>query len=331
MNKNILTISFSKMFSNGHYKIIYDIFNELKKDKKLHIDMNGKYENSDIIFKIKNLDINLINNKAIIYNIYYKYNNDYIMLNDYGKKDLFLNYIYSPFSFKLYKDTYFDFKKIKYDNNIDDNSIWIVKENLSYGGIGTKILKYKDLIKNIYDKDEYIIQKYLENPLLYDGKKVDLRIHFIILPKIKNNKIIKFKVYLSKLVIVRYTRNKFDLNNLDVKNHLTNFSLNIEDNHFELSHLFGKDFSDRIYKQIKYKFKHLIKNKILNILNNYKDVIYPYFFAFHCLDVLIDDKEEIYFIDYNINPGIYYININEQIKKMLQKFIYKMLNNFKYL
>ena len=329
MKKNNLTISFSKIFYNGHYKIIYDIFKKLNDDKIININMFGKYENSDIIFKIKDLDINIINYKAIIYNIYYKkLDNKYIMLNDYAKKDFFIDYKYSPYSFKFN------------DNKIfDDSSIWIVKENLSYGGIGIKILKYKDLNKNIYDKDEYIIQKYLENPLLYDGKKVDLRIHFLILPDYNNDK--NFKVYLSKLIIVRYPRNKFNLYNLDIKNHLTNFSIYneknikknkpLEDNHFELSQLFGKDFSDRIYKQIKRKFKHLFKNKILKILNNYKDVMYHYFFALHCLDVLIDDKEKIYFIDYNINPGMEYININEQIKKMLNKFIYKMLIHYKYI
>jgi len=76
---------------------------------------------------------------------------------------------------------------------------------------------------------------------LYKNKKVDLRIHFLILPEIENNKVINFKIYLSKLIIVRYTRYEFNLNDLSLEKHLTNFSFynkdnkNLEDNHFEFS------------------------------------------------------------------------------------------------
>jgi len=150
-------ICFSDIIKNGHYIDIYNIFNKLKKNKILNIDMDGTYKNSDIILKIYNLNINIINKNSIIYNIYIYNNNLYKSIDDYIHKDLFLNYKYSPFSFIFYYNKKFNYDKFKDINNIDNDSIWIIKENHSYGAIGIKILKYKDLYNYNFDNKTYVI------------------------------------------------------------------------------------------------------------------------------------------------------------------------------
>ena len=108
---------------------------------------------------------------------------------------------------------------IKYDNdfykNIMENYNNNKDENYKVEKLSNLMLIKEDDIKSLY-----IVQKYIENPYLKNGKKSDIAVHFIIVKY--NNKIY---LYLHDNILFRSTKVNYDINNLDNNIHLTNTAI----------------------------------------------------------------------------------------------------------
>ena len=110
---------------------------------------------------------------------------------------------------------------IKYDNNFYNNIL--NNHNNNNNNKNNNDIKFLSKIFQINEddiKNTYIVQKYIENPYLKDGKKSDLSVHFIIVKY--NDKMILF---LHDNIIFRSTKVDYDVNNLDIKTHLTNVAI----------------------------------------------------------------------------------------------------------
>eukprot|EP00659_Diplonema_papillatum_P015861 gene15861-24239_t len=120
-------------------------------------------------------------------------------------------------------------KKKKVDKN---RPIWIVKP--SKGRQGTGIFLTQDLTEVLGDRKhpdvEYVVQRYIERPLLIDGLKFDLRLYVLVLC------VDPLKVYLFDEGLARFATNKYtpmDHHNIrDAYMHLTNYSLNKDSENF---------------------------------------------------------------------------------------------------
>lgn len=305
----------------------YDFSNNIFLNQKLNIiyhynfDINylDKY---DIIIKMKSNYsqhvLNIMKTNIIFINTFI----DFITLEN--KNIIMNNNKLYPFTFYLSSvnidiiQYHLNVYNNKYNNNEIDidfgKEYWIVKDNLGNRGINTELYNTNELLS--LKRKDVIIQKYLEKPFFHEPKrKVDLRVHFLIYPKIiknkqtnkyeikysKNDKI-KLSFYLHKLVISRYTLSDYDLNNKDMTKHLTN--LHIQTEHASSNSYY--DISTILYKRIKDKIKLFLKSKEIKdkIYEGTKN--YPYFYQIVALDLLLTNtKHDIYIIDFNLNPGIY--------------------------
>ncbi len=106
------------------------------------------------------------------------------------------------------------------------NNMWILKpgENSNRGRGITVATDWKTIIEFVRDSDvPIIVQKYIENPLLYNGRKFDIRMYA--LSTWVNG---CFKLYFYDMGYVRTSSFDFDLNTTDTFVHLTNEAIQIK-------------------------------------------------------------------------------------------------------
>ncbi|CAD8174119.1 unnamed protein product [Paramecium octaurelia] len=172
-----------------------------------------------------------------------------------------------------------------------------------------------------------VLQKYLETPLLYNGRKFDFRIWVLIDHSCK--------YYIFKEGYLRLASEHFDINNLkSLYIHLTNNA--IQKNHhnyckYELGNqLSFQDLQQYLTSQkntkvssvgIVQKMKELIHQTIFcactKLRNNHRDFQFEIF----GYDFMIDNNGNIWLIEINTNPCI------EESSPLLQKLIPRMLND----
>ncbi|CRH00342.1 tubulin--tyrosine ligase, putative [Plasmodium relictum] len=214
---------------------------------------------------------------------------------------------------------------IKYILNSNNKDYYIMKPDSGSMGIGVKLIhKYSDININILNGYNcYIIQKYIDNPLLMYKKKFDFRIYILLLPGKNYPKIYLSKIGFARLCTEEYKKKKRYICNTYV--HLTNYSINKDNEKYIrkknihdknnnkqlLSDVFiylknnGYDIDD-IWKQIK-KISCLtslaiysyIKSKIkYNFKNNF------YFYQLVGLDILLDQTGKAWLLEVNSNPSL---------------------------
>lgn len=106
-----------------------------------------------------------------------------------------------------------------------EKNMWILKPENENQGRGIEIISsYKQLVSTLMQKkgDSYIIQKYIEKPMLYQGRKFDIRI----LGFIDNDR----NFYVYKQCYLRTSSDNYTLNSNSKFIHLTNncFQMNSE-------------------------------------------------------------------------------------------------------
>ncbi|OHT14137.1 hypothetical protein TRFO_03175 [Tritrichomonas foetus] len=120
----------------------------------------------------------------------------------------------------------------------DSNDIWIAKPIAGSQGIGIKFIRDLeeaiDFREKSYDKylnakstkeqlkNTYVVQKYISNPYLIDGRKFDIRFYVLTL---------SYKplvVYVFREGFCRFSTQKYNLRNLDADIHLTNVAVQVQ-------------------------------------------------------------------------------------------------------
>ncbi|EGR31534.1 hypothetical protein IMG5_107540 [Ichthyophthirius multifiliis] len=167
--------------------------------------------------------------------------------------------------------------------------------------------KCKD-IKNDNDTDVYQVQRYINNPLLLDGHKLEARIYFFIA---STDPLI---IYCEKLALLKKCALPYDKFNFKQETHVCNTSLSkkISDDFvvefaleglqdYLLEHKIIKDknwLENNIYPQIYQAIIHLVKSGEHDL---FKDSRVNENFA---VDFLIDDDSRVWFLENNPNPQL---------------------------
>ena len=202
-----------------------------------------------------------------------------------------------------------DFKNIKSNNNNNDNSN---NDNINNSNINnTNNNNLKEEKERLYNCNKIIIQKYIENPLLYYGRKCDMRIWVLITHQMK--------VYIFKEGHLKTCSIVYDINSNNAFTHITNYSFQKYNSNFqkfekgnEVPFYEFQKFIDENYPEKNYKIKNNLMKQIKEIVNltarsvadkinknkrNFQFEIFGY-------DFMLDSDFNLFLIEINTNPGL---------------------------
>ncbi|KRW99818.1 hypothetical protein PPERSA_10937 [Pseudocohnilembus persalinus] len=221
-------IDLNKIQKKDHDDIEFD-YKWTRNQKELNFDKfkQGK----QIINHIKNLKKSLSDKNNLVSN-----------LKEMDKKKMY-NFDSNDFHFKTY---IFNLKNEKYNKQEtkffqqEKDGIWITKNPYSSLGLGIQLFKNIDQLKqDIMDiksteldqddeeqinkvKSYSLVQKYLDNPLLINNKKVDFRVYVLIVSL--DPLIVLYQDGIIKSCIKEYDNDFEEFDQNEAYKHLTNFS-----------------------------------------------------------------------------------------------------------
>jgi hypothetical protein len=164
--------------------------------------------------------------------------------------------------------------------------------------------------KGDYQSDIIIIQKYIEKPFLYNGRKCDIRIWVLITHKMD--------AYIFKEGHLKASSVNYSVDNNNSFIHLTNYSLQKYNENFSKYEI-GNEISFNIFQQYldtlgekSFNFRELIIPKFKKIIElttkSSKNLINKknknYCFELFGYDFMMDEDKNVYLIEINTNPGL---------------------------
>ena len=185
-----------------------------------------------------------------------------------------------------------------------------------------------DLFVPIYCCDKIIIQKYIEKPLLYKGRKCDMRVWVLVTQNLK--------VYFFKEGHLKTCSISFDINSKDAYTHITNYSFQKDNEYFEkyekgneVPFYEFQKFIDEKYPEKNYKIKINLYSQIKEIVSlsmkSVKDQINKnnntYQFEIFGYDFMLDENFNLFLIEINDNPGL------EESSPWIEKIVPRMLDD----
>ena len=199
-------------------------------------------------------------------------------------------------------------------NEMED--YWIVKPCASSQGKGIFLVtRFSEI-----PRKEYVVCKYISNPLLIDGFKFDLRVYVAI------TSIHPLRIYLYNEGLVRFATQKFSLDKVSRFMHLTNYSLNKNSKNFVENTdarddargskwsvtawrklLRDKEIDD---EQIWGKIRDIVIKTVLTVeglVFSHMQMSVPYYnncFELLGFDILIDDYLNPWLLEVNRSPSL---------------------------
>ena len=250
---------------------------------------------------------------------------------------LFPLYKFAGYSNKDFEDIY-----IYIHNSFTSNyNYWIVKPPDLFQGMGIKVFKnfkeinehcqslFKGIEKVTAEQEEYckkhniklkpkihkseyiLIQKYLDNPLLYYGRKFDIRCYVLV--------DYCFNVFICREGHLKACSQQYDLNNLDVFKHITNYSLQKRCKDFakyeqgneisfkkfiELLNNENEGKGQKIFSKIFNRMKEEIQLSMNSVGRKLMGVPKVLSFQIFGYDFIIDKKYNPWILEINDNPGL---------------------------
>ena len=323
-------------YINNKYEEIQ--LNDLLKTKKLYwcfytqklsIYLQG---NNEYIEHLNNIPIKIINQafypKPNLFNKHYLYK-----LLKMEEPDIYKKYL-----LKMEHIT----KDLDLNKFVEDNKIVIIKPEPGYGGHGIRIFKSADKIHeyiknkkftneekrffNVKSPRKWLVQEYMNNPLLLNKRKFHLRVMVLFI--LKNN---KFKVFIYKKFIPILAKKEYKTNSYNNKN--------IHNTHAKS--LTKELLIEGIEMYDKLKNRELIDNQIIHICKKTSPYVifktYPknkVAFRYVGYDFMVTENYDVKLIELNQNPGFnsFSTHIHKSFwKGMVNLTLYEKKNAVDYL
>ena len=296
-NENQKNNYFNKLYNynNSEGEISEILNNNNKNNKTLHIKINnniGKYQEN--INSKKNINIikkNKLTNNKVHLPFLSTSNNT---LNDTeniksNQKDKSRNTILE--------------KKSK-RNLINQNSKIVYTNIAQQATKGRQILKQNN--PQVYQNSTIIIQKYIEKPLCYNGRKCDMRLWVMLTWD--------FNLYLFKEGHFKATSLPYDVNSQDSYVHLTNYSVQKYNANFakfetgnEISFAdFESSLDNKINvrKDLLPKVKEIIIHSLKSVCGKINKLERKICFEIFGYDFMFDEYYNPFLLEVNTNPGL---------------------------
>ena len=296
-NENQKNNYFNKLYNynNNEGEISEILNNNNKNNKTLHIKINnniGKYQEN--INSKKNINIikkNKLTNNKVHLPFLSTSNNT---LNDTeniksNQKDKSRNTILE--------------KKSK-RNLINQNSKIVYTNIAQQATKGRQILKQNN--PQVYQNSTIIIQKYIEKPLCYNGRKCDMRLWVMLTWD--------FNLYLFKEGHFKATSLPYDVNSQDSYVHLTNYSVQKYNANFakfetgnEISFAdFESSLDNKINvrKDLLPKVKEIIIHSLKSVCGKINKLERKICFEIFGYDFMFDEYYNPFLLEVNTNPGL---------------------------
>lgn len=164
----------------------------------------------------------------------------------------------------------------------------------------------------IYKTNKIIVQKYIERPLLYKGRKCDMRIWVLVTHDMK--------VYVFKEGHLKTCSANYDINNTqDAYVHITNYSFQKHAEQFqkfeignevsfiEFQKFLNTEHKDKnidVQKDIMGKVKEIVEITMKSVKNKINMNKRHFSFEIFGYDFMMDDEFNMFLIEINTNPGI---------------------------
>ncbi|CAI2361594.1 unnamed protein product [Moneuplotes crassus] len=222
--------------------------------------------------------------------------------------------------------------------NSNRERVYLAKPSMSKGGEGIFFVKSKrDVAKDPSKPTSLVVQEYIQNPLLL-GKKFDLRIYLLV-KGVKNLEAFVAMEGMARFCTEDYTdpldalSNEEESKTNSLFSHLTNFTLNKENEKFKTSKDFktkdegSKRLLSTVLKSLKKEGADVesIKNQIRDIATKIVIAFQPFLVntyhtevgiegesnqnCFHIFgfDILIDDNSKCWLMEVNSQPSMSYV------------------------
>jgi hypothetical protein len=234
---------------------------------------------------------------------------------------------YVPFTFELKNPLYIKQQVEEYNKSKIKNFgkyLWIVKPDDRFAGQDICILTGDELLdplnnERFFDK---IVQKYLEEPLLLEDCKIDLRMYLLFT---QDN-----ELYLYPKYIVRTSSSKYDIKCKDLYKHVTNVGVQTKSSSYcSEKHILSSDqliakFSGYDKEELT-KIPQKVSKMMISLFDDVKDLIGMYkkyedrYFELFGIDIILDKEYNPYLMEININSDVQWDSkvADEMCTKML--------------
>ena len=306
-NVKLYTNNYNNIYSNSNMHWNYNIFWE-KYPNPNHKGLSNKYNKYQLIGQFPS-EITFKDGINKFYNI----------LKDKFPKEY--NYIPETYIFPDQKDEINEkFKNYEY-NPFD---AWLFKPSRDSFGNGIKIIDNFKIIQNSIYKN-YLISRYIMNPMLINNKKFDIRV-YILVTDMNPLKIYYYRDGYLKIPVKDFTLDYKYINDNCV--HITTSDINLkcfngkeykydtniydEKSNFWSFKLFEKycDKNGINYTYIIEQIKDITIKTFISLNNEFIKLIKEKYqkdrklFQLYGLDLLIDDKNKVYLLELNRNPSM---------------------------
>jgi hypothetical protein len=116
---------------------------------------------------------------------------------------------------------------------------WIVKPAELWGALGIQICADSEaavaLLRQEKKSDVFIVQKYIERPMLLHGHKFDMRIFFMLVPTASRSMSV---IFARKKFYARLSHQRYDPSSSDRTVHLTNSAIQLHSDSFKMHYTF---------------------------------------------------------------------------------------------